>query len=107
MKAHLYSQSFSHGDAYIVADAEGLNALKDACDKALARGSAAFESSSRDGEGFALFVLHVESKDPKWDQLLLPYIDGEPVFPNGTPPFSVLGAQRYRELHAKIKEVNP
>lgn len=105
MKVHLYAQPFHHGDAYIVADAEGLTAIRDACDAALKRGSTAIEPFAEDGEEYALIVMNVETRDPKWALLHLPYTDDgvTGISYVGSPPVEVLGTLRYRELHSKIR----
>jgi len=105
MKVHIYAQPFHHGDAYIVANAEGLTAIRDACDAALKRGSVAIEPFTEDGEGYALIVMNIETRDPKWSQLHLPYTDNDVIgIPYvGSHPVEILGTLRYRELHARIR----
>ena len=103
MKVHIYAQPFNHGDAYIVADAEGLTAIRDACDAALKRGSTAIEPFTEDGEGYALIVMNIETRDPKWALIHLPYILDGIDHDVGSSPVEILGTLRYRELHARIR----
>lgn len=57
MIINIYGQAFPHGPACIIADEEGLRALKEACEKALTDGSANAEVDSADGEGYTLVVV--------------------------------------------------
>jgi len=107
MKIHLYAQGAHHDDAYIVADAEGLVALRDACDAALRKGASAVEVETQDGEGYALIAVNVETRDPKWDQLYLPYTIPEfsaSCLEGRIGPVDVVGLLRYRELQAKLRQ---
>lgn len=107
MKVHLYAQAAHHEDAYVVADAEGLKALRDACDAALRKGVAISSPEAEDGEGYSLFVVNLETRDPKWDQLLLPYtlpeFNSEAYLKTRIGPFHVVGSNRYRELQSRLR----
>lgn len=94
MKTHIYAQQDSHGEAYLVGDTESLKSLRDAIDRALAKDSSSFETSSEDGEGYNVLIVKLEENDPKWDDLLLPY----PHATFGQHPFVLLGRERYRKL---------
>lgn len=107
MKIHLYAQPFYHQDAYIVADAEGLKALSEACDQARKTGSTAIEAFTEDGEGYAVFVTNLEERDPKWEQLPLPYIDTEITGKGGGLAIAdLIGIYKYRELHSRLRGSN-
>lgn len=107
MKTHLYAQPCNHGDAYLVADVEGLTAIRDACDAALKRGHTAVETSTEDGESYALIVMHLETRDPKWAQLHLPFPLEGVDHPVGVHPIEILGTLPYRELHSKLRSDRP
>jgi len=100
MKVHVYPQASGHGDAYIVADSDGLLAIRDACDAALKRGATSIEPATADGEGYTLIFMNVETRDPKWENVQLPYVL-EGLERTGAPPVEILGILRYREIHAK------
>jgi hypothetical protein len=103
MKIHIYAQHFSHQDAYIVADAEGLAALSAACDQAR-KTTTAIGAFTEDGEGYAVFVTSLEERDPKWEQLSFPYTDKEITGKGGDlSPFDLIGSDKYKELHAKMR----
>lgn len=105
MKVHLYAQYEHHGDAFIVADAEGLSAIRDACDAALRRGATAFHSFAEDGEGYLTFLVNLETRDPKWEQLTLPYFESMHVERTHDwakiGPVDVIGTTKYREIAAR------
>ncbi len=56
---HVYSNWCQHSDAWIAGEEEGLRALRDAIDKALASGTVAtaVEAQANDGESYNLFVV--------------------------------------------------
>lgn len=90
---HIYAQQHQHDDCFIVANKEGLRALKKAIDKALeiveapiqdARDPATYaaanaEVMTTDGEGYTVKVRldNSEWTDKSWTTLLLPYTDHE------------------------------
>jgi hypothetical protein len=111
MKIHIYAQPHHHGDAYIIVDTEGLNTLiatlqhlsERTSDRDLTMGLTAF---TEDGEGYVLFVKHMDSDDKRWEQLTLPYTDREIVGiqPNGEHPFDIIGQDQYRDIHVRLRE---
>lgn len=70
---HVHAASFWHDDAWIVGNREGLERLRTAIDRALAKGGAHADAFVNDGEGFHCFVA-VES-DADMDRLNVPYTD--------------------------------
>lgn len=53
---HITSQFHEHGEAYVTGTREGLVALRDALDVALAKGDATAEVFATDGEGYGIVV---------------------------------------------------
>ena len=74
---HIYGQEIWHGDAFIVANKEGLLAISQAINQALTKGKGVTEVMPADGEGFALKILcrNDEWLSPFWDNLAMPYTD--------------------------------
>lgn len=72
---HLYGQEMWHCEAFILGNAEGLRALRDAIDRALAAPGQpqAFEPFVRDGEGYALAIACLD--DETMGRAALPYHD--------------------------------
>ena len=102
MKIHVYAQPYHHADAFIVADAEGLKAISAACEQALKTVTSAVEAMVEDGEGYFVFVTNLEERDPKWEQLPLPYTDTEITGKGGPMPIpELIGVPRYREIYAR------
>lgn len=89
---HLYAQDHQHGEAWVVGNRLGLEALRDAINLALQQGSAQTPSRdgcvfATDGEGYEVMVLLDESKwegapigeeKTVWDRLQCPYVGGGP-----------------------------
>jgi hypothetical protein len=100
VKLHFYAQYSHHEDAFVVADAEGLRALRDACDVALRRGATAFQTFAEDGEGYLAFLVNLETRDPKWEQLDLPYQERFGARPK-LGPVDVIGPRQYREISTR------
>lgn len=74
---HLYPQPWFHEDAVIVGNRDGLLALQEAIDQALATGKASVTVEPSDGEGNDLLVLLLDAdwQSPGWQNLRLPYTD--------------------------------
>lgn len=72
---HVYGPFSWHDDAHIVANREGLEAMRNAIDQALKNGEGNTDAFVNDGEGFTLYVtLHDgELYSPEWDALAVPY----------------------------------
>ena len=80
---HIYGQDCWHSEAFILGDTEGLKALRDAIDKALATGQGFASAFVNDGEGFFTAIAQVD-KDTL-DKLAVPYTDKD------------IGAREHRE----------
>lgn len=78
---HIFAQESWHEDAFIVANREGLEALRDALNKALKDGDKAVvelkDLMVGDGEGFDLAILRDDSPFASefWNRLAVPYSD--------------------------------
>lgn len=74
---HVYAQECWHDDAYIVANEEGLLALKKAVDEALEKGKGDAFVYTADGEEFTLLVLRIDGGlgEGKWPKIAMPYTD--------------------------------
>lgn len=72
---HLYGQPSWHDDARIIGNRAGLEALRDAIDKALRSGAEEAEVYACDMEGYGIKV--VELSDTLMDEMPLPYTDPE------------------------------
>lgn len=72
---HIYPQESWHMDAYIVANREGLQALKEAIDEALDRENAEVEAFVSDGEGYEIEIILNDSPwgSTFWKQVAVPY----------------------------------
>lgn len=104
-KIHLYPQVYSHGDAYIVADADGLRALIKACEAALTEGDSALCATPADGEGYAILVKKLEAEDEQWEQIPLPYpCNGANARGGDTPIYDLIGLDKYVAHHTRIKQ---
>lgn len=107
MKVHVYPQDFPHGDVFIVADKEGLDALIAACERAKSSSSSAFLAFTEDGEGFALFVATLEERSPQWEQLPLPYTNKELTGKGGDLCLpDLIGSHRYRKIHLQLQDTD-
>lgn len=106
MKLHIYAQQLNHDAAMLVADKRALFELRDAIDRALKEGNTCLEFEAADGEGYSLYVVELEEKDISWEQLDLPYVDRRSMgFKDQhapSPPFQLIGADRHKELRAKL-----
>lgn len=91
---HIYSQCYSHGEAWVCGDREALTALRGALDRVLTGPdrAAAMTSFTNDGEGYTTFVVLTEDTT-----ISLPYAISEHAN-HGTHPFDLVGRKRYREL---------
>lgn len=69
----IYGQNHWHDEAFIVADKEGLIALRAAIDKAIAQDASDSALWVSDGEGFHLHVLTVATES--FEDILLPYVE--------------------------------
>ena len=96
---HMYAQEQWHSDGWLVANREGLKALRKAIDKALTLkasvNSTAIEVFASDGEGYTLFVVR-DDEDVRGMQV--PYVDPIANAAVGVSPFDRIGGTRYREL---------
>lgn len=74
---HVYAQGCWHDDAYIVANKEGLLALKKAVDEALEKGKGDAFVYAADGEEFTLLVLRIDGGlgEGMWPKIAMPYTD--------------------------------
>lgn len=72
---HVYPQAAWHDDVYIIANEEGLLALRTAIDRALKKGKGVAQVSVADGEGYGVKVLLHSAGWPseEWKTLALPY----------------------------------
>lgn len=91
---HLYTQAHWHDAGHVVGDRAGLTALRDAIDRALTNKAAAAHVSAADGEGYAVVVILLASKNMAG--LVEPYVDQ--VEGPGTYPSDLLPPKRYRTL---------
>lgn len=71
---HVYAQPLWHFDAYIVGNAEALQALKQAIDEALKHGRSKMITFAGDGEEYDVMVIMLEDRE-KWDRLAEPYTE--------------------------------
>jgi len=108
MKLHIYAQQLNHDAAMLVADKRALFELRDAIDRALREGNTCLEFEVADGEGYSLYIVELEEKDISWEQLDLPYVDRRSMgFKDQhapSPPFQLIGADRHKELRAKLRK---
>ena len=72
---HIYSQIMWHDPAYIVGTEEGLIALRNAIDGALARDVGVETSYVNDGEGFSIAIKKVDEVTA--EKLAVPYLMAE------------------------------
>jgi hypothetical protein len=98
-KLHLYPQSGSHSDGWLVGDREGLTALRDAISRVLDEPPPAARAQlfSSDGEGYSLVVV-LQENPAVWDRLLLPYAKLEDARKDATHPWSELDEGLYKSL---------
>lgn len=75
--AHIYAQSYHHGEAVIVANKSALLAIKEAIEKSLENGSEYVELFPKDGEGYDLHIICDDSdwQGESWQNRPLPYTD--------------------------------
>jgi hypothetical protein len=71
---HIYGQEYWHTDSYIIANKEGLLALRSAIEKALATQCFETNVTVADGEGYHLHVISLNDQQ-KLQKLMLPYTD--------------------------------
>lgn len=101
----IYAQSNEHGDAWIIGDAEGLTALRDAINTALSEGSAVTTCGTSDEEGFMTFVAKSDLNTVREEDVLLPYTNA--VYHKGKHPLVLVGPARYRDLAKVAIELDP
>lgn len=80
---HLIAQPYWHRPAFVVGNRDGLTALRDAIDAALAGGEPAAETMCRDGEGYRIHVRCVPAAE--MDAIPLGYTDRELCPDSGDP----------------------
>lgn len=110
---HLYAQPWEHSDAWIVGNREGLTALRDALNRALANeqtAPAACLQFVTDGEGYTCFVVPNDAdwQSEQWMKLYRPYVDetakdhrkDEDVI----APYQLLDDGEYKRLYEGLKE---
>lgn len=74
---HIYAQDYWHDNSFIVANKEGLLALKRAIEEALKEQHAKADVMTADGEGYSTHILCLQEdwQSEKWQKLMLPYTD--------------------------------
>ncbi|HEK9098924.1 hypothetical protein KFD70_05355 [Bacillus pfraonensis] len=95
---HLYCQQMWHDDAYIIANRESLQQLRNAIDRALLQGEARYNSFTSDGEGYTTFVKCLDDME-KWSELELPYSNREYYVPDEEEEKPLQCLDYYRFLH--------
>ena len=71
---HIYAQDVWHDEAFIVGNREGLEALRDALNKALENPFSTARCFVNDGEGYACYIAECKDEQ-KLDLLAVPYTD--------------------------------
>lgn len=94
---HIYAQPDCHTEAWVVGDREGLKALRDAIDAALADEdkSASTEVFAQDNEGYKILVVQTDRQTVDRKDIRLPYANAAY---EGKHPLVLVGPSRYREL---------
>jgi hypothetical protein len=110
---HIYAQAWEHSDAWIVGNRDGLTALRDALNRALANEKTepvACLQFAADGEGFACFIVPNDAdwQGEKWQKLYRPYTDetarDHRKDKDVLAPYQLLGDGEYRRLYEGLKE---
>ena len=92
---HVYASEAPHEEVWVVGNATGLLALKEAITRALHDGSAGADAHTNDGEGYKVLVVRAPGLVP-FESINTPY-NGEYVG-HRNHPITMLGVERYKEL---------
>ena len=76
-KLHVYAQGYVHESSYIVGTPDALRSLVTAIEGALKNEFHTDIPYTQDGEGYFCTVIALPDEDSRWEQLSLPYTDGE------------------------------
>lgn len=93
---HLYAQAYQHQEAWMVGTRDGLTALRDALNVALASNEPTpLTTSTNDGEGYKVVIWPVS--EAKMQDFKTPYTDpmGHQA---GKSPFMMMDPETYRRL---------
>lgn len=93
---HIYAQSTSHEEAWVVGNRDGLTTLRDAIDAALAKGSSSEIVSASDNEEYKILVVEAETATLDSREVGMPYTNA--YHKGGKHPIVLIGPARYREL---------
>lgn len=112
---HVYGQDHEHEDVFVVGNTEGLQALRDAIDRALAKQDNVDADLvfAGDGEGYMVFAIvnNAEWDEARWQKLALPYSDDMyhyasqsfvPIESHHVPYHGLVPAEVYRNLHRSL-----
>lgn len=102
---HIYPQYSWHADAWIVGNRVGLQALRDAINKALETGKPKVcDAFPCDGEGYGILVA--ELKDDQIQELHLPYYEQSGWAGKGKHPYEIIGSASYRRAMTPEEEAD-
>lgn len=112
---HVYAQPWEHSDAWLVGNREGLTALRDALNRALASETtepAGCLQFVADGEGYACFIVPNDAdwQTEKWQKLYRPYTDETAKDRRSDEevlvPYRLLEDGVYRRLYDELKKLD-
>lgn len=86
MKAQIYGQMFEHQEVFIIADAEALSAIMEACAAAFyKRENTRVSMMANDGEWYDLHIICLDTTDYRWNKLEGHYIGIDEDFDDEGP----------------------
>jgi len=102
---HLHPQPYFHADAFIVADRQGLQSLRDAIDRAIEGGKSAALAFVGDGEGYTLMVIR-DDEHPRLMLNAVPYTDDCAVEQRGAAiwPHQLVTPEEYQTLYEEARK---